>query len=185
MPRTALTRCRRTGRRRNVTVIGRSYWCWALRRRCASCTVSVEGFGRRGRLDPVKFHAARPDCWMSLSSGGSSGWPRVRVSPEHPGEVAAEVGVGEPVRVQPEDEQHGEQCLGAGAPKRSPAACWPLVAVGWVSAVKARGVTPELMIRVRNTPGLRCLLHVGHISHDPRRRRRCAPARHAARCSGG
>jgi hypothetical protein len=31
----------------------------------------LEGFGRRSRLDPVKFQAARPPCWMSSLSAVS------------------------------------------------------------------------------------------------------------------
>jgi hypothetical protein len=32
---------------------------------------AVEGFGRRSRLDPVKFQAARPACWVSSWSAVS------------------------------------------------------------------------------------------------------------------
>jgi hypothetical protein len=32
---------------------------------------ALEGFGRRSRLDPVKFQVARPACWMSSLSAVS------------------------------------------------------------------------------------------------------------------
>ena len=44
---------------------------------------------------------------------GAPGGPGIGVGAEQPGEMGAQVTVGEPVRLQPEGEQRGEQGLGA------------------------------------------------------------------------